>query len=60
MLLIRLVNAWMSTLNYRSAAYAQGTDPVMDDFAGPAILSSGMSTSQCRFIFGLALAWPCC
>lgn len=37
MLLIRLVNAWMSTLNYRAAAYAEGTDPALDDFDGPAI-----------------------
>lgn len=37
MILIRMVNSWMSTLNYRSAPYASGTDPAMDDFAGPAI-----------------------
>ena len=37
MILIRLVNAWMSTLHYRSASYTDGVDPVLDDFAGPAI-----------------------
>lgn len=37
MLLIRLINAWMSTLNYRSASYTRGVDPAGDDFAGPAI-----------------------
>lgn len=37
MILIRAVNAWMSTLNYRAAAYAEGADPAMEDFAGPAI-----------------------
>ena len=35
--LIRLVNAWMSTLNYRGADYEPGTDPSKDDFRGPAI-----------------------
>ncbi len=37
MLLIRLVNAWMSSLNYRSASYTGGVDPAEEGFVGPAI-----------------------
>jgi lysophospholipid acyltransferase (LPLAT)-like uncharacterized protein len=37
MLLIRLVNMWMSTLNWRCAFHAPGVDPTLRDFGGPAI-----------------------
>ncbi len=35
--MIRVVNAWMSTLNYRFALYEPGTDPTFPDFHGPCI-----------------------
>ncbi|MFO1064004.1 MAG: lysophospholipid acyltransferase family protein [Pirellulales bacterium] len=37
LMLIRLINGWMSTLNYRAARYEDAADPVTDAFIGPNI-----------------------